>query len=134
MALRALSGVHACLLLSSMWELQQAPAWAVALSAVSTSIINFLPHAVPVTAAMTSQKACLRAAVMPVLQELAPSHAQIHATLDLFPGLTALDLSGLHFCARLLLLQVDCMPQWHHTPCLLLSTVFADFAAPTAYC
>ncbi|DBB09271.1 TPA: hypothetical protein ACH3X3_007853 [Trebouxia sp. C0006] len=28
------------------------------------------------------------------IQELAPSHAQIHATLDLFPGLTALDLSG----------------------------------------
>ena len=33
------------------------------------------PHAVPVTAAMTSHKTCLRAAVMPVLQELAPSHA-----------------------------------------------------------
>ncbi|KAL3149078.1 hypothetical protein ABBQ32_001921 [Trebouxia sp. C0010 RCD-2024] len=28
------------------------------------------------------------------VQELAPKHAQIHATLDLFPGLTALDLSG----------------------------------------
>ena len=28
------------------------------------------------------------------MQELAPKHAQIHATLDLFPGLTALDLSG----------------------------------------
>ena len=61
---------------------------------------------------------------MPVLQELAPSHAQIHATLDLFPGLTALDLSGLHVCARLLLLQIECMPHWHHPPCLLLSTVF----------
>ena len=29
-----------------------------------------------------------------MMQELAPKHAQIHATLDLFPGLTALDLSG----------------------------------------
>ena len=29
------------------------------------------------------------------MQELAPKHAQIHATLDLFPGLTALDLSGM---------------------------------------
>ena len=68
---------------------------------------SWSPHAVPVTAAMTSQSAGLRAAVMPMLQELAPSHAQIHATLDLFPGLTALDLSGLHFCARLL--AASCM-------------------------
>ena len=35
---------------------------------------------------------------MLLLQELAPRHAQIHATLNLFPGLTALDLSGMPCC------------------------------------
>ena len=32
--------------------------------------------------------------VLLLSQELAPKHAQIHATLNLFPSLTALDLSG----------------------------------------
>ena len=38
---------------------------------------------------------CIHSKNVRLVQELAPKHAQIHATLDLFPGLTALDLSGM---------------------------------------
>ncbi len=68
----------------------------------------------------------LTCAAMLLLQELAPRHAQIHATLNLFPALTALDLSGaLH---GLVLLDFDA--KW--CPCYMLPDTTPTAAHVTA--